>query len=45
MWIIRRKKTKGINMLQITAENFNFRRSKEIAFKLTMTEGGTNGRK
>ena len=36
---------KGPDMLQITGENFNFLRSKEVAFKLIMTEGGTSGRK
>lgn len=41
----KKKKTKGPGMLQITGENFNFLRSKEVAFMLTMTEDGTNGRK
>lgn len=41
----KKKKTKEPGMLQITGENFNIFRSKEIAFMLTMTEDGTNGRK
>lgn len=44
MWIIRRKNTRAC-YVKITGENFNFLSSKEVPFKLTMTEGGTNGRK